>query len=784
MTQPITFDDEWASPGDWAQVYRAVGLQVIPASMPKRGGNWKHPLFDWEEFQNALMPEAQFDRWYDLKTGKYRAHRNMGFITGLASGGVFSVDLDIHKPDTIARQWWADLLAEHTHGQEPDTPAQRTGGGGRQILFRAPVGWSPPTFRTSAGIDIRGQGGFMMAPPSMHESGTAYDWEKGREPWAVSVADAQDWLIEAIEAVREAHGGGPTGQRRERAASDGAEHDAFGQRVDGREEEMSRSVWGAMLDIRRGYPAEVDAPFPADLEAERDRVWGQYLLRTKSRLSPRAGLDNAALLDLEGRGYTEFLRKWSRTLKQWNGKLLAESVKVKPGETKPRFTEQEDGSFVDNETGEVHEKEEPAQAEASDPPKAHADDFPAHLTQVPGLVGDIVDWMEATARYPQRALALCAALTVVGTVAGRKYATPTKSGTHLYTLALAPTGAGKNHAPKLAKRLLKKAGLDALNGPSQYMSMSAVFGELTRKPRHVAFIDEFGGYMNRIASAKGSPHERAVKDILRTAWGCSFEDLRPLSYADGRVIEPIVSPSLSICGMSTAEEFYKALTGDDVFNGFLNRFLVLRVVTKPNEVEPKSDEFEVPGDLLWAVAKVKDRVSGQIGAAFTEEGQPMLRLDWATPAARAVYTEMRKAIEQRVEDEALLSRVAEMACRLATVRAIGQDLENHRPTVSQADIEWGRDVVLWSAERMISDAQNFIAETDHQARAMLVLRIIKGAGKAAITRSALVRKLQQKFNAKTLNEALEGLVEAEHVAVKETQPTSAGGRKGTSYVAL
>ena len=51
---------------------------------------------------------------------------------------------------------------------------QRTGGGGFQYLFRAPPDWSPPTCKTSIGIDVRGEGGFAMLPPSIHETGEHY----------------------------------------------------------------------------------------------------------------------------------------------------------------------------------------------------------------------------------------------------------------------------------------------------------------------------------------------------------------------------------------------------------------------------------------------------------------------------------------------------------------------------------------------------------------------------------------------------------------------------------
>src|SRR5262249_20585967 len=67
------------------------------------------------------------------------------------------------------------------------------------------------------------------------------------------------------------------------------------------------------------------------------------------------------------------------------------------------------------------------------------------LTYVPGLVGQIVEWIVAGARRPNRVMALGVALAVVGTLIGRRVEGPTGCATHLYIFILAPTGWGKDH---------------------------------------------------------------------------------------------------------------------------------------------------------------------------------------------------------------------------------------------------------------------------------------------------------------------------------------------------
>jgi hypothetical protein len=326
VSAPFDFDDEFATPASYAAAYRRLGLQVVPSHHPSEGGQWKRPaLLSWLEFQDTLVTDTVFARWYDPVGGEHRNRKNLGLVTGAASGGMFCIDLDTQK-NLGAREWWIGLLAVHNNGLEIETPRQRTGGGGEQILFSAPTGWSPPTFKASAvGIDVRGQGGFMVAPPSMHTSGHSYEWLPGLAPWQVELAVAPDWLIEAIEQLRLEHGGQDrtTGQTGHVPSPDGTKGD-FGFDIDDREHKLQVVVWGAVVDLYRESP--IPAPEAAQ-EAEIARLWQQYEATTKTRLS---GVPNAEGLEREGRGISELRRKWRYAMRHWDSKVKAAAAEPKP----------------------------------------------------------------------------------------------------------------------------------------------------------------------------------------------------------------------------------------------------------------------------------------------------------------------------------------------------------------------------------------------------------------------------------------------------------------------
>lgn len=327
LTGQVTFDPDFASPGEWAAAYRAHAVQVVPSRHPAAGAQWKIPALNWKEFQDNLVPSATFERWYGVQ-GEHAKRVNMGLITGRASSNIFVIDLDEYK-STDALSWWLSVLAEHNNGMEPDTWQQVTGGGGRQLFFRGSSTWEAPTNRTKINVDIRGQGGFAVLPPSLHDSGRNYSWKVGCAPWEIEICDAPDWLMEAVDKLVLEHGGDSARNtvHAERTSSPDTDYNAFGARVDGREEKMRDMVWANVVDWYR------ECPLPPSREASDARMrdlFSTYERGNKSRL--QGAEPNAIKLEKEGRGHTLFAEKWRRAIAQWDEEIAVEAGKPKPGQ--------------------------------------------------------------------------------------------------------------------------------------------------------------------------------------------------------------------------------------------------------------------------------------------------------------------------------------------------------------------------------------------------------------------------------------------------------------------
>lgn len=174
---------------EWALWYAGMGLAVFPVQARGKAPLTPHGCKDAATVRKQI--EVWWDRWPEA---------NIGIATG---SGLMVVDVDSHEADGKAsmKEW------EAVNGKLPMTWISRTGGGGLHVFFQ-----TDEAVRNRAGVlpgvDIRGVGGLIVAPPSIHESGKRYEWIKSPREQALAVAP--DTLIElcmgrkkALEAPKE-----------------------------------------------------------------------------------------------------------------------------------------------------------------------------------------------------------------------------------------------------------------------------------------------------------------------------------------------------------------------------------------------------------------------------------------------------------------------------------------------------------------------------------------------------------------------------------------------------
>jgi hypothetical protein len=174
---------------DAALAYAARGWAVFPLAVrgkipmiPKHDGGRGH--LDATTAPGAVR--AWWRRW---------PNANIGVATGVRSG-IDVLDVDPRHGGDVTL---AALV--RAHGAIPGTAGVFTGSGGRHFYFLHDARVRSSAGRLGAGLDVKGEGGYVVVPPSVHPDGPAYEWSPELEvlaPWPT-------WLLTLIlpQAARE-----------------------------------------------------------------------------------------------------------------------------------------------------------------------------------------------------------------------------------------------------------------------------------------------------------------------------------------------------------------------------------------------------------------------------------------------------------------------------------------------------------------------------------------------------------------------------------------------------
>lgn len=188
----------------YALDYASIGLAVFPVcAWGKAANDFKKPLTT-NGLNDATTDKAQIEKWWARWPSA-----NIGIAMGSRSGGVFVVDLDVKEEQGIdGRETLRDWEMEH--GSLPDdTWLSITGSGGYHIFYRTTkdVSCDRDIFRNKCGVDVRGEGGYVVAPPSLHFNGRRYQWENAPDEFII--LEAPEIVFEFLSAGKKQREGLP-----------------------------------------------------------------------------------------------------------------------------------------------------------------------------------------------------------------------------------------------------------------------------------------------------------------------------------------------------------------------------------------------------------------------------------------------------------------------------------------------------------------------------------------------------------------------------------------------
>lgn len=268
MSSPYNAPSLSAPAKEWALYYLRRGFSVVPV---RRGE--KIPAVPWHQYQHRRATLAEIEDWYSDPT------MGVGIVTGAISN-IIVLDFD----GSLGAETEAQILPRIGVG-----PVALTGGGGAHRIMAHPGRKVFTRTGVLPGMDVRGDGGFIVAPPSVHASGRQYSWDVDFHIDDFGLPTLTDSLTEiicrdvihgtaSVSAVT--HAAGPLGLQ--------------GAITDGREQYMRDTVLAVVSGLHKRLGR---LPTEEEVVAE---GWPQY----------------AAKVDLRrpGRGEAEFRMKVRYTL--------------------------------------------------------------------------------------------------------------------------------------------------------------------------------------------------------------------------------------------------------------------------------------------------------------------------------------------------------------------------------------------------------------------------------------------------------------------------------------
>lgn len=733
--------DEPNSLVEYALAYANFGWPVIPLHNITAEGRCscgaadcvnsagKHPRTEHGVKEATTDPDI-IRRWW-----KRFPQANIGIATGASKSGFIAYDVDPKNGGHISHDH-----AVETNGKMPETLVVRTGNGGTHYWFRTkePIGNRTNIIK---GVDIRGEGGYVAAPPS--RTAMAYEFVDD-DPFmhGTMPGDMPVWLRQLLGT---------------RAATSMAP--IAGVKL--AEDEIAE-IRGALASL-----ALTEAVDDYD-------KW----LRVGMALHS-TGAQNAFALWCE----------WSSTCPE---KFDLGTCKQKWNS----FSSRHDGVTLGTlwqmaeETGWKRPAPQAVfRMEAGDDRAEGANPLPDHLYNVPGVLSEFVKWTLDTATMRQPQLTIAAALNLGAAAMARRYRWK-KTRTSLMQITVAPSAAGKEHPRGCIKKAMRAAGIDTQLLGEEIKSGSAFWRASCVTPNGLALLDEYGLYLQGVMRKGADQHRKEFAEILMRL-ATSYEEplVKGAEYADDKANprRDIEHPCIGLYASTTMETLAPALGSEHVLSGFLNRHLVLQSevgLQRARDVDMTPCPDRVVAWLKrlahWR-PEDKGDLYGRVPGSPIELGMEHRANEALAEFTEAVYLR-RQDLIGRPED-ALWGRAVEHAKKVAMVLAGSLwDGPPGPPVVTLEAMRWAIDYVVHCVGVASHMVNGNLADSDFERVLNHCRKHIRAAGRDGLTERELVLKVKA-FRSLRPNERREVLIGLEQDGPRRLTINRNDGKGGRARIA-
>lgn len=749
--------------------YASLGWHILPCWWALENGKCacgndecknvgKHPIAAMAPWgQNSATTKVEtLKAWWDR-------YPKANLAAHLIKSKLCALDIDPRNGG------WATIEAiEAKHGPLTSDLLQFTGGGGEHRLFELPGNLQLPG-KLGPGVDVK-INGYIMLEPSNHKSGKTYEWEASSDPRdGIIASPLPDWLRDIGHAQQGGSSTEPSGQQRTISIPESTRNDIV-QALHSIDSD-DRDTW-LQVGMALHSTGEWDWAF---------RLWDSWS-SPSAKYDPRDQL--RVWRSFKSRGIEGVTYKTIFAMARQEGVVVTPQVAAAFEEANVQV---ELGAFdlpehVDGEELQGLKEEMPV--------------VDNHLLTPPGVMRDVVDWINATAPKPQPLFAVQAAIAFTSTVLGRRFRTQNRNWSSLFLMNIGQSASGKEYAKTAVEELLQACGLGNLIGPSGYSSDSGVTSGLLHQPNHVAVIDEFHRVLEQ-ASVKSNARARSALTQLMEAWGRQDGTLRPQSYStvgmsaqDARALRDrmVVNPSVTLMTMAIPD-LWEQIGSAAVRDGFLNRFLIVE-----SEVGPQVFKFKNPVPVPQSVIDWAQRIRSHYTDLLVDPDSTITGV--GAPVAVGISSAAQKVFEG-FDHECLIGSLAEVAnaagvrefvgrgneiaMRLAMDVALGCD----SMVIEASHAQWAVEYVHCHLKRGLFRLKSTVADGDFEASCKQVLAFLRRTGEpeALSTITKHCRRLRG-MDLDRRAKILATLVADGAVSVINKSPESGKGKKTQFFMAI
>lgn len=753
MADILNFERPTLTATDYALKYAALGWHVFPcwwindqgacacgSDTCKNPG--KHPI-------GSIVPGGQNMATTDAETIKrwWGRFPRANVAASMVKSGLVGIDIDPRNGGLYTIE-----AVEAKHGKLESDVLQFTGGGGEHRVFMlASSGVNLPG-KLGDGVDVK-LNGYLMLEPSNHVSGKQYAWEGSSNPLDGAVpSPLPDWLRNMAQAV---------------------------QKVDaGQSERFVTAEQVAELRDALGY-------IPSD---DRD-TWVRFGMALRS-----IGQEGFDLWD-----------EWSRKSHKYDPVDSARTWRsFKPGGAvnfESIFFEAQRLGWLNPLSGSGKQAEPEIVVMLNEPMPVKSVDVEDDFAQIPehllnfgqdSIISRIVEFSLSTAPMPSREMSAFGALSIVGTLCGRKIQTASGLRTNNQIIVVAGSGQGKDHPRKVNKAILVQAGLQDLLGGEEVASGQGLMTAMSLRPNSIFQQDEFGMMLQCVANPKAGSHQIAILSAFMKLYSSAASIMAGTERADQKNHKriDIEYPCCNLFGTTTPEELFPAMSSAQVVNGYANRMLFMFVPSKRARRNNAAYLGNVDADIIeWA----QTMRAYSIGMEGVSPANPV-KLGMSGSAAR-IFNELDERVHASMDSDdeirqKMVVRQWEHSQKVAAVIAASRMTVDAmragvRPVIDERDARHAVDLVQWITDQTLRVIESRVSDSEFEGQCKEVLRVIQGGRDEGRTERQ-ISDYSRKFRAIdpiSRDRILNSLKREDRIFLVTFKPSSGRGKSRNAWVA-